>query len=278
MAARSPPIIETADYDAVIVGASLAGCADRDPARPRRAPGRPGREAARPTGLQAHLLALHPGLGVPAIERLGLLEPIEAAGGQRPRVHAWSRWGWVEAPPEQAAQGINLRREVLDPMVRSSRRRDSWRRADAGLERRAAAARERGVRRRRRPQPRRRGARAAGPADDRRRRSRLAHRRAQRGPGQDLPQCQVRLRRLLRGGCAGARARRVGLVPRPAMGGRLPHRHRSHLLRGDADQGAPARVQAGPRGRPGQVPRRHPRGAADPRRDAGSARCWARST
>ncbi|HMI82131.1 MAG TPA: FAD-dependent monooxygenase, partial [Solirubrobacterales bacterium] len=52
-------------------------------------------------------------------ERLGLLEPMEAAGARRPRVRMWSEWGWIEAPPERAARGLNLRREVLDPLVRS---------------------------------------------------------------------------------------------------------------------------------------------------------------
>jgi 2-polyprenyl-6-methoxyphenol hydroxylase-like FAD-dependent oxidoreductase len=58
--------------------------------------------------------------GVPAIERLGLLEEIEAAGGLRPQIHMWTKWGWIEAPPERAGRGLNLRREVLDPMVRSA--------------------------------------------------------------------------------------------------------------------------------------------------------------
>jgi len=55
---------------------------------------------------------------VPTVERLGLLEPFIAAGGVRPRARAWTRWGIVEALPERAAHGINLRREVLDPLLR----------------------------------------------------------------------------------------------------------------------------------------------------------------
>ncbi len=115
------PIIEDrADYDAVIVGASLAGCAaaiqlGRAGHRVALIEKQPDPQAYKRTC--SHFIQAS---GVPAIERLGLLEPIEAAGGQRPRVHAWTRWGWVEAPPEQAARGINLRREVLDPMVRST--------------------------------------------------------------------------------------------------------------------------------------------------------------
>jgi menaquinone-9 beta-reductase len=107
-------------YDAVIVGASLAGCAaairlGRAGLRVALVEKQPDPQAYKRTC--SHFIQAS---GVPAIERLGLLEPIEAAGGQRPRVHAWTRWGWVEAPPEQASRGINLRREVLDPMVRST--------------------------------------------------------------------------------------------------------------------------------------------------------------
>ncbi len=114
------PEVSATTYDAVIVGASLAGCAaaiqlGRAGHRVALVEKQPDPQAYKRTC--SHFIQAS---GVPAIERLGLLEPIEAAGGQRPRVHAWSRWGWVEAPPEQAARGINLRREVLDPMVRST--------------------------------------------------------------------------------------------------------------------------------------------------------------
>ncbi|MFL5872605.1 MAG: NAD(P)/FAD-dependent oxidoreductase [Solirubrobacterales bacterium] len=117
---QSPIIDEQAAYDAVIVGASLAGCA---------AAIRLGR-----AGLRVALVEKQPdpnafkrmcshfiqASGVPAIERLGLLEPIEAAGGLRPQMHMWTRWGWVEAPPDRAGRGVNLRREVLDPLVRTT--------------------------------------------------------------------------------------------------------------------------------------------------------------
>jgi len=107
-------------YDVVVVGASLAGCATaiqlgRAGLRVALIEKQPDPQAYK--RICSHFIQAS---GVPAIERLGLLESIEAAGGQRPRVHAWTRWGWVEAPPEQAARGINLRREVLDPLVRST--------------------------------------------------------------------------------------------------------------------------------------------------------------
>jgi flavin-dependent dehydrogenase len=115
---HSPQIDRTAPYDAVVVGASLAGCAaaiqlGRSGARVALVEKRPDPNAYKTT-CSHHIQAS----GVPAIERLGLLEPMEAAGAKRPYLHAWTRWGWIEAPPEQAARCLNLRREVLDPLVR----------------------------------------------------------------------------------------------------------------------------------------------------------------
>ena len=42
------------------------------------------------------------------------------AGGVRSRMHAWTRWGWIEAPPQKAGLAVNLRREILDPLVREA--------------------------------------------------------------------------------------------------------------------------------------------------------------
>lgn len=108
-----------AAYDVVVVGASLAGCATAIQL------GRAGQRVAlvdkQPDPKAFKRMCSHfiQASGVPSIERLGLLEPIEAAGGLRPRMHAWTKWGWIEAPPEKAGRGLNLRREVLDPMLRS---------------------------------------------------------------------------------------------------------------------------------------------------------------
>lgn len=115
------PIVEStsASYDVVVVGGSLAGCAaaiqlGRDGARVALIEKQPDPQAFK--RMCSHFIQAS---GVPAIERLGLLEPMLEAGAHRPRVRAWTQWGWVEAPPEQAARGINLRREKLDPLVRS---------------------------------------------------------------------------------------------------------------------------------------------------------------
>jgi 2-polyprenyl-6-methoxyphenol hydroxylase-like FAD-dependent oxidoreductase len=116
----SPIIGHGAAYDAVVVGASLAGCATaiglgRAGARVAVVEKKPDPSAFKRTC--SHFIQ---GGGVPAIERLGLLDEIEAAGGKRSRMHAWTKWGWIEAPPESAGRALNLRREVLDPLLRTT--------------------------------------------------------------------------------------------------------------------------------------------------------------
>lgn len=105
-------------YDAVIVGGSLAGCA---------AATMLGRAGARVAVLEkspdpaafkqicSHFIQAS---AVPTLERMELLEPMMEAGAVRTRFRAHVPWGWIEAPPERAALSINLRRQVLDPMVR----------------------------------------------------------------------------------------------------------------------------------------------------------------
>jgi 2-polyprenyl-6-methoxyphenol hydroxylase-like FAD-dependent oxidoreductase len=116
---HSPIIGDVPAYDAVVVGGSLAGCATAIQL------GRAGLHVAvvekQPDPQAYKRMCSHfiQASGVPTLERLGLLEPIEAAGGQRPRVRIWTRWGWIEAPPERASRGVNLRREALDPLVRN---------------------------------------------------------------------------------------------------------------------------------------------------------------
>jgi 2-polyprenyl-6-methoxyphenol hydroxylase-like FAD-dependent oxidoreductase len=117
---HSPIIGDGPAYDAVIVGASLAGCATAIQL------GRAGLKVAlvekQPDPKAYKRMCSHfiQASGVPAIERLGLLEPMEAAGAVRPYMHMWTKWGWIEAPRERSKPGIDLRREVLDPMVRTT--------------------------------------------------------------------------------------------------------------------------------------------------------------
>jgi menaquinone-9 beta-reductase len=108
----------THSFDAVIVGGSLAGCATA------MFLGRAGARVAvlekspDPSNYKRICSHFIQASAVPTLERLELLEPMEAAGAVRPRFHARVPWGWIEAPPERAARGVNLRRTVLDPMLK----------------------------------------------------------------------------------------------------------------------------------------------------------------
>ena len=107
------------DYDAVIVGASLAGCTAamllaRAGARVALVEKRGSAEAFK--RVCSHFIQAS---AVPTLERAGLLEPILDAGGLRSGLRIWTRWGWIVAPGDARNAGVNLRRERLDPLVRS---------------------------------------------------------------------------------------------------------------------------------------------------------------
>jgi 2-polyprenyl-6-methoxyphenol hydroxylase-like FAD-dependent oxidoreductase len=115
----SPPSPAEREYDVAIVGASLAGCTaaimlGRAGARVALVEQRP--EAAAYKRICSHYIQAS---AVGTLERLGLLEPILAAGGLRSRARLWTRWGWIKQPARSAVpSGVNLRRERLDPLIR----------------------------------------------------------------------------------------------------------------------------------------------------------------
>lgn len=108
------------DYDAVIVGASLAGCASaiglgRAGARVALVEQRP--DPAAYKRICSHYIQ---GSAVTSLERLELLEPMMQAGAIRSRARIHAPWGWIIASPSSGnTAGVNLRREVLDPLVRA---------------------------------------------------------------------------------------------------------------------------------------------------------------
>ncbi len=111
-----------ADHDVVVVGASLAGCTaatflGRAGARVAVVEQRP--DPAAYKTICTHFMAPS---STPTIERLGLAERIEAAGGVRNGVELWTRYGWIRAPLGDdfpyPRYGYDIRREKLDPMVR----------------------------------------------------------------------------------------------------------------------------------------------------------------
>ena len=179
------------------------GLRDGDPARPRRGPRRPGREAARPRRLQAHLLALHPGLGG-ADARTPRPARADHGGGRGALADAGLDAVGLDRGSARArpAYAVNLRRELLDPMVREAAASTPGvelmlGQGAHGLLRDGEAVRGVVVRDRDGEETR-----AAGQARRRRRRPRLADRRAGRRQRKGPPPRPLRLRRLLRGPAA----------------------------------------------------------------------------
>jgi 2-polyprenyl-6-methoxyphenol hydroxylase-like FAD-dependent oxidoreductase len=111
-----------AEHDVAVVGASIAGCT---------AATLLARQGLRVAVIEQHADPQHykrvcthyiQACATPVIRRLGLAEPIEAAGGVRNGVEVWTRYGWIR-PREQEHRGrpmwgYDIRREKLDPMVR----------------------------------------------------------------------------------------------------------------------------------------------------------------
>jgi flavin-dependent dehydrogenase len=107
-------------YDAAIVGASLAGCTAA--ILLARAGARVALIEQRPDASAFKRICTHyiQSSGVATLERLGLLEPMLAAGALRSRGRVRTPWGWVEPPAKSSVpSGVNLRREHLDPMIRA---------------------------------------------------------------------------------------------------------------------------------------------------------------
>jgi menaquinone-9 beta-reductase len=106
------------DYDAVVVGASLAGCTTaimlgRAGARVALVEKRPDPDAFK--RICSHYIQAS---AVATLERTGLLEPMTQAGARRSRGRLWTRWGWIAPARNTVPAGVNLRRARLDPLVR----------------------------------------------------------------------------------------------------------------------------------------------------------------
>ena len=107
-----------AEYDVAIVGASLSGCTaailmSRAGARVALLEKSPDPKAFK--RVCSHFIQAS---AVPTVERIGLYELILEAGGIRSRFHSRTPWGWIEPTERRQAYCLNLRRELLDPMLR----------------------------------------------------------------------------------------------------------------------------------------------------------------
>jgi len=115
------PNVSAKDYDAVIVGASLAGCATA--IMLGRSGGRVALVEQRPDSSAYKKICSHyiQSSAVATLERLDLLEPMMRAGAVRSRARIHTRWGWIEPPSNSTVpSGVNLRRSVLDPLIREA--------------------------------------------------------------------------------------------------------------------------------------------------------------
>jgi menaquinone-9 beta-reductase len=118
----TPPIIaDRPDHDAIVIGASLAGCTTalllaRQGLRVGLV-----EQRADPAAFKRVCTHYIQSSAIPTLERLGLMAPIVAAGGVRSRTRVWTRWGWMAPPPDtKVPANVNLRRELLDPLIRSA--------------------------------------------------------------------------------------------------------------------------------------------------------------
>jgi flavin-dependent dehydrogenase/pimeloyl-ACP methyl ester carboxylesterase len=109
-------------YDVAVVGASLAGCTAatllaRQGARVALVEKRS--EPGFYKTLCTHFIQAS---ATPTLERLGLAERIEAAGGVRNGLELWTRFGWIRPQPgddyAHPKYGYDIRREKLDPLLR----------------------------------------------------------------------------------------------------------------------------------------------------------------
>jgi flavin-dependent dehydrogenase len=108
------------EYNAVIVGASLAGCATAIALGSSGASVALVEKRPDPTAFKRMCSHFIQASAVPTLDRLGLLGPIMEAGGVRSKMRAWTPWGWIEAPSSKAREAVNLRRELLDPLIRET--------------------------------------------------------------------------------------------------------------------------------------------------------------
>jgi menaquinone-9 beta-reductase len=114
----SDSIAHPPDYDVVIAGAGLGGCATAIALAGTGARVALVEKSPNPAAFKRICSHFIQASAVPTLERLSLLEPIMAAGGVRTPMRAWTPWGWIEPPRERAKRAVNLRRERLDPLIR----------------------------------------------------------------------------------------------------------------------------------------------------------------
>src|SRR5436305_10301214 len=118
---HTPITSDAPDYDAVVVGASIAGCTTA------LLLAREGlcvalvEQRADPAAFKRVCTHYIQSSAIPVLERLGLMDAIVAADGVRSRTRVLTRWGWMQPSPDtKVPANVNLRREKLDPLIRGT--------------------------------------------------------------------------------------------------------------------------------------------------------------
>ncbi len=110
-----------APFDAIVVGASIAGCTAATLLARHGARVALIERRADPAAYKVVCTHFIQASATPVLERLGVTGEIEAAGGVRNKADIWTRYGWVHPDPARDATrpyGYDIRREKLDPMLR----------------------------------------------------------------------------------------------------------------------------------------------------------------
>jgi 2-polyprenyl-6-methoxyphenol hydroxylase-like FAD-dependent oxidoreductase len=113
---------ERTHYDVAIVGASIGGCTAALLFARRGLTVALIERQTDPNAYKRICTHYIQPSATPTIQRLGIADAIERAGGIRNGVAVWTRWGWIRDTlnDEQGRPlyGYNIRRERLDPIVR----------------------------------------------------------------------------------------------------------------------------------------------------------------
>jgi 2-polyprenyl-6-methoxyphenol hydroxylase-like FAD-dependent oxidoreductase len=112
------------DYDAAIVGGSIAGSTAATLLARAGAKVALVESHSDPNAYKRMCTHFIQPSATPTIERLGLSAQVERAGGQPSDLNIWTRYGWISfahewwPAPLREHPGLNIRRQTFDPMVR----------------------------------------------------------------------------------------------------------------------------------------------------------------
>ncbi len=105
-------------YDAVIVGASMAGCSAAMQLARLGWKVAVLERSSQPEHHKKQCTHFIQSSAIRPLEQLGLVSDMEKLGGVRTQTRLCTPWGWIDEPTtEPATRGINLQRRLLDPLL-----------------------------------------------------------------------------------------------------------------------------------------------------------------